>query len=243
MSDENTKIDLNTVDAKAAIESAVSEATIGLRKNRDDLLHEKKMLSESLKKFEGIDIDKVRDMMTNIGKSEETKLIADGKLEDVWALRSTAMQSNFDKELNVRDSKITELKDNATNLKSRLEDLRLDTVIRDAAIKNKILPTAFSDAILLGRSLFSMRDDGTLAIVDDNGFVQPGLDGKSPIQPEEWLKSLNDKKPHWWAQSNGIGATGGAGSSGNNKTLGRDQFDNMSQRDRSTFISGGGKIT
>lgn len=238
----SNNIDLSSKDVKVAILKAVEEATIGLRKNRDDILDEKKILSESLKKFEGIDPDKMREVMININKSEETKLIASGKLEEVWSLRSKAMRNNYDNELKNRDTKINDLTDNASSLKKRLEELSIDTVIRDASLKHKIRHTAVSDAILQGRSLFSMSNDGNLVIVDKNGFVRPGSDGKTPMQPEEWLQGLKESKPHWWNQSNGAGATGGAGGSGDNKSLTRDQFDKMSQGDKNTFVSDGGYI-
>lgn len=242
-------IDLTTKEVTDAIDAAVKkatdsakEATAGLEASRDKLLSEKKNLRDELKKFEGLDADKMREMMTNINRSAETKLIADGKLEEVWELRSKAMQGHFDTELSTRDTKITSLTENNNALNLRLTDLSIGTVLRDAATKNKLLPTAVDDALLQGRALFSMQKNGSLAIVDNNGFVQPGPDGKTPLQPEEWLQGLKETKPHWWAQSSGAGATGGAGSPGSGATINRNRFDTMSQIERSKFIDGGGKI-
>lgn len=237
-----TKVDLTSAEAKAAMAAAVEEATSGLKSNRDAVLSEKKVLADALRKFDGLDADRMREVMANIGKSEETKLIADGKLEEVWDLRSAAMQSHFDAELAARDTKITELAANEGALKTRLADLNIGTVIRDAATKQKLLPTAVGDALIQGRSLFSMQDDGSLAIVDKHGFVQPGPDGKTALQPDEWLQSIKETKPHWWAQSNGGGVTGGAGHSTNGATLDRNRFDSLSQSERSKFIDGGGSI-
>jgi hypothetical protein len=243
---ENTnkqKFDATSKEAKEAISTAVEEAISGLKSNRDDVLKEKKILADSLKKFDGLDADKIREMMNNINKSEETKLIADGKLEEVWSLRSSAMQKHFDTELATRDAKITDLTSNEVILKTSLADLSIDTIIRDAAAKQKLIPTAVDDALLQGRSLFSMQKDGSLAIVDKNGFTIPGSDGKTPLQPNEWLQNLKETKPHWWVQSSGIGVNGGAGNQKNGANLSRDRFDNMSQIERSKFVDGGGLIT
>ncbi len=240
---DSPKFDITSDGAKAAISEAVDKAVAGLKSNRDEVLREKKQLSESLRAFEGLDAVKVREMMANINKSEETRLIADGKLEDVWALRSTAMQKHYDTEIVSKNTKITDLTKSEIALQSQLADLKIDTVLRSAASKLKLLPAAVDDAIFLGRSMFKMQKDGSLNIVDKNGFVQPGTDGKTPIQPEEWLQGLKDVKPHWWAQSGGVGATGGAGGSENNNNLSRDRFDQLSQGGRSKFISGGGTIT
>jgi hypothetical protein len=240
--DKTPKFDASSTEAKAAIAAAIEEAVAGLKAHRDTVLEEKKALVIALKKFDGLDAAKVRSMMANINKSEETKLIADGKLEEAWALRSTAIQEHFDTELATRDMRITALTANEGTLKTRLADLSISTVLRDVATKQKLLPTAVDDALLQGSSLFSMQEDGSLAIIDKNGFTLPGPDGKTPLQPSEWLQSLKETKPHWWAQSNGAGATGGAGSSENNITLSRDRFDNMSQGERSKFIDSGGTL-
>lgn len=225
------------------ISNAVEKAVAGLKANRDEILKEKKVLSDNLKRFDGLDPEKMRDIMANIGKSEETKLITEGKLEEVWDLRSSAMQKHFDSEINSRDTKISTLSENENVLKKRLAELSLNTVLRKEASDQKLIPEAVDDAVFLGRSKFSMLKDGTLGIIDENGFTLPGADGKTALQPKEWLQGLKTTKPHWWAQSSGAGVTGGAGNKTNGIHLSRDRFDGLSQGDRSKFIDGGGVIS
>lgn len=234
------KSDSETTDTVA---NAVEKAVAGLKANRDEILKEKKVLSDSLKKFDGIDPDKMRDIMANIGKSEETKLITEGKLEEVWDLRSSAMQKHFDSQLTDRDTKISALSENENVLKKRLAELSLNTVLRKEASDQKLIPEAIDDAVFLGRSLFTMLKDGSLAIVDNNGFTLPGADGKTALQPKEWLQGLKTTKPHWWAQSSGAGVTGGSGNKTNGISLSRNRFDDLSQGDRSKFINSGGVIS
>ena len=75
----------------------------GLKKNKDEILEEKKRLAEELStiksQFEGLDIEQVREMMDRVAKDEHAKLVADGKWEEVMAKRTEVMRRDYDTKL------------------------------------------------------------------------------------------------------------------------------------------------
>lgn len=81
------------------------------------------------------------------------------------------------------------------------EHVRL--AIRDAVIAAKVLPTAIDDAVLVGERMFETVD-GKLITKGENGLT-PGLN------PKEWAKEMEEKRPHWWPVSVGGGAGGSKG--------------------------------
>ena len=78
--------------------------------------------------------------------------------------------------------------------------------IRDAALAAKVVPTAVDDAVLNAMRVFEVTEAGRV-LTRDNVDAMPG------IEPKEWFKDQQDKKPHWWPQSVG-GGSRGSGSGG-----------------------------
>lgn len=88
-------------------------------------------------------------------------------------------------------------------LNADIESEHVRLAIRDAAIAAKVLPTAIDDAVLVGERMFETVD-GKLLTKGDNG-ITPGLN------PKEWAKEMEEKRPHWFPTSVGGGAQGGKG--------------------------------
>lgn len=240
-----TKIDFTPpqVQNANAIAAAVDIKTKDLKASRDAALQENKVLADALKKFDGLDADKVLEIMGNLEQSEEARLIANGKIDEVLKVRQSAMKKQHDSELKTHKDEIDKLTKSKIKLDLRLAGLEITSAIRDAATKQKLLPSAIDDAVFQGSRLFSMQEGGSLVMLDDKGIARLGSDGEKPLQPKEWLNDLKQAKPHWWPQSSGSGATGGAGNRNSGETVSRSSYENMSHRERSDFFANGGHIS
>jgi hypothetical protein len=108
------------------------------------------------------------------------------------------------RQLDAERNKTKEREQEVANLKTQSRQEKIRMAIRDAATKANVLPTAVDDAVLVGESMFELTDAGTLVTKNDAG-VTPGLD------PKEWAKDMQERKPHWWPASQGGGARGGTG--------------------------------
>jgi hypothetical protein len=171
--------------------------------------------------FEGLDADLVASQAIEL---EETKaqldaIKADGsidetKLEPIIAARVAQKVAPIEREKNtlarqlVEKDKVIAAKDGeVVGLKTTIVTGNVDRAIRDAAIEAKLLPTAVVDAVMHGKTVFEVTEDGRI-ITKDNVGATPGL------SPKEWLNDMKEKAPHWWPASVGGGSFGGGGGGG-----------------------------
>lgn len=185
----------------------VQEALV---KERDD----HKETKAALKTFEGIDVEKV--------KGQETEL------EQLRAKVEAGAGAQFDEEkFNTAVDKATEakIKTEVMPLRRQVEELTterdalqlsndehkakdlsrtISDSVRSAAVKAKVVPTAVDDVLLMAERIFEVADSGSV-ITRDNVGVTPG------ISADIWLGDMQERRPHWWPQTQGGGSGGGAG--------------------------------
>ena len=192
----------------AAIQAAVEEAVSRLKVKNGEVIGENKKLKEQLARFDGIDPDVVRNIIKRFSDDEEAKLIADGKIDEVLTKRTERMKADYDK-------KLTEALEKAGLAEKRAQAFQgrvLDDAIRAAAAKAGIHQHAIDDALLRGRAMFALDEDGQAVQLGDDGKAVLGKDGKSPFTPLEWLEGMKEKAPHWFpAAASGSGAGHSAG--------------------------------
>lgn len=102
MAEEN-EIDLENPAIKAAIATAVEASVSGLKTKNSELLGKLKETSGKLTQFEtqfeGIDIDAVKGLLSRAGQDEETKLLTEGKVDEVFNRRTERLRGDYDKQL------------------------------------------------------------------------------------------------------------------------------------------------
>lgn len=142
----------------------------------------------------------------------ETKAASAGKLNDeqIDKIVEGRIKTKLAPVERERDRFKTEL---ATS-QGRIQDFegkerqrRIHDTVRAAAVKLKLLPSAIDDALTLAERLFEVPEDGAPVIKDQVGFT-PG------VSAEDWLGEIQEKRPHWWPDSQGGGANGGRGKGG-----------------------------
>lgn len=210
MAEEN-EIDLENPAIKAAIATAVEASVSGLKTKNTELLGKLKDTSTKLTQFEtqfdGIDIDAVKGLLSRAGQDEETKLLTEGKVDEVFNRRTERLRGDYDKQLKA----ISERAEKAESFAAKFQGKVLGDSVRGAALKAGALPEATDDIILRAKGVFTLNEDGDAVAVDESGQVILGKDGKTPLTPLEWAESLRESAPHLWPRASGTFAPGGGG--------------------------------
>lgn len=206
-------------DLEAKIKAAVEEATAGLRKNRDDVIGEKRDLK---KKFDeqndvivalgGEDgIKRLKTMMETLQKDELGTLLSEGKTEEWFDKRMANREKDHKSQLKTLQEKLDEVvreRDDAVGSKRKLV---LETEVMSACAETGVTETAYEDVKAAAGFLFKNDAEHGLCIRDKEGTVVYGKDGKTPLTPLEWLGMQKENKRHWWPPSKGADASSSHG--------------------------------
>ncbi|WP_312141203.1 hypothetical protein [Stutzerimonas nitrititolerans] len=183
----------------------------GLKSKNQELLGANKTLKTDLDQFkgqfEGLDIGAVKSLLQKASQDEETRLLAEGKLDEVISKRTERLRADLDKQLQAEKDRA----DKAESFAKRFSDKVLADSIRGAALKAGALPEASEDIILRAKGTFTLNENGEAVAVDADGQVIYGKDGKTPLSPLEWAESLRETASHLWPRAQGAGPTGDNG--------------------------------
>jgi hypothetical protein len=203
---EENEIDLENPAIKAAIATAAEASVAGLSNKNKELLGKLKDTSTKLfqfeTQFEGIDIEAVKGLLSRAGQDEETKLLTEGKVDEVFNRRTERLRADNDKQLKI----ITARAEKAEAFAAKFQGKVLGDSVRGAALKAGALPEATDDIILRAKGVFSLNEEGEAVAVDESGQTILGKDGKTPLTPLEWAESLRESAPHLWPRATGTHA-------------------------------------
>jgi len=213
----------------AAVEAAVS----GLKTKNSELLGSLKAAKQDAARFEGIDPDAVRNILSKFANDEEAGLIAAGKIDEVLDKRTTRMKAGFEQET----AKERTAREAAETRADKFSRRVLENGIRAEATAAGLHQYAIDDALLRASATFKLDDEGNPVAVED-AF---GKDGK-PLTLKEWFSDMKDKAPHWFpANANGGGAQHSNANLGA-KTMKRTQYEALSPLDQRAAIQAKIKI-
>lgn len=211
-------ITLDTPGVRELLDSAVSAAVGPLKANRDEILNESKTykskLSELEKTWGGYDPAQVKNLMDRMSNDEETKLIAEGKIDEVISKRTGALKGDYEARLEAATGKIGEYESGIKDRDSRIANLTVGGEISKAAAVLGVHPTAIGDAQIRAMQVFKLNDKFEPEPRDANGTLLLGKNGKDPLSVAEWLEGMRKDAPHWFPGSSGTGSTGGGGGGG-----------------------------
>lgn len=197
--DGKFKLDVEGLDTGDGLKSA-------LQKEREIARDAQKRLKELQTQFEGIDPVAAKDLLSKVNQSEEARLIADGKIEEVIKQRTVRMQAEYDAKLKEAEGKMTAAEQRAARRDAQV----LENQIRQAATEAGIHKHAIDDALLRARTQFSLSDSDAAVALGSDGQPVYGKDGQTPLSLKEWFDSMKNAAPHWYpAGSSGSGAGGG----------------------------------
>lgn len=185
-------------------EADIKRLTDSLSKERN----EHKATKESLKKFEGLDPEKIKEEQEELAELRVRVEDGEGKGPDKETIdklveqKAKRLVAPVEAERNDLKKQLDALTGENTGLKSKIASTQIETVVRKACADQKIIGTATEDVIAAAERIFGVQEDGSVTTKDNVG-VTPGLDVL------DWLADMKDKRPHWWPASQGGGAKGG----------------------------------
>ena len=140
-------------------------------------------------KVEGLDLDAIKVLLDKSNQDEESKLIAEGKIEEVIQKRTEKMREEHDKVLKAEKERADKAEAYAEKFKKSV----VQSQIVQAAIELEALPEATPDIAFLAQTKFALDENGKAVAVDENGDVVIGKDGQTPMTPKEWVESLREQ--------------------------------------------------
>lgn len=199
-----------------AVQALIEQATKGLRESQRQILSEKKSLQQQFEEFkqqfDGIDPEATRQLNQRIAADEDTRLIAEGKVDEVLERRTKALKGDFQKQLDAAAQREADFQSQLQSSSARIKELLIEQKLSDAAAKLGMVSSAVVDARLRAANVFALNEEGDIVAKDSDGSVVLGKDGKTPLTPAEWLETQRETSPHWFPAPSGGGASGGAGS-------------------------------
>lgn len=225
-----------TVEVEGTSDSGdVARLNSALTKERND----HRATKEKLRGFGDLDPERTRQVMDRVGdlgdwEEVEKKL---HRLDGPPPQGEDQIQARIDAEIQRRERtikaplerQITQLTEARTEAERERDEakgtLRGRTIadeLRGAATKTKVISSALDDVLMYGDRLFEINESGEVVTRDGVG-VTPGL------KPEAWLSDMQERRPHWWPQSEGAGSRGNRGGPIANNPFAADTWDVTAQ--------------
>ena len=223
-----------TPEVQALIDKAVNEQVAGLKAKNSELLGTNKGVKEELDSLKnqlgGVDLNAVKELLSKASMDEESRLIAEGKLDEVITKRTDRLRTDYDSKLAAE----TERANKAETYANKFRQSVVKGHIIQAAVESGALKEATSDIAFLAQPQFSLDDNGNAVALDEDGQVIIGKDGKTPLTPKEWIETIRESKPYFWPIASGSGAQG-SGSGGGTKR------GSMTAKDKGDYIRAHGQ--
>jgi hypothetical protein len=157
--------------------------------------------------------EKFEDIHARLDRIPELEAAAEGKIDDeklnqMVESRLRTKIAPLERERDQLKSQLTEKDQRIGTLESNEKRRTIRDAVTAAARAAKVTDEALDDALLLGDTLFEVRDDdGKVVVKEGTSFTQG-------IEPSVLFTDLQSKKPHWFPQSAGGGAGGNRGGGG-----------------------------
>lgn len=172
------------------------------QKIRDEL----KAAKAALSKFGNMDPDEVIAKLDRV-EELEAQLAAGGKPDDskineLVEARIKARLTPIEREKERLARELADKDKQVAEYSAKDRKRLISDQLRTAATKANVRATALEDILLIGQTAFEITEDGVVQTTDG-------------MSAEVWLTEQQSNRPHWWPESSGAGANGGAGG-GNN---------------------------
>jgi len=228
-------------DGKFRLDAEGVEDVTGLKSALEKERNERKTTAQTLSQLKeqlgDLDPVKAREALKKLQEIEDKKLIDAGKIDEVVAQRMERATQDFETQKKAFNGQIEAISKDRDSLHGRLSELLIDGALRDAALKANVRPEAVDDAILLGKTVYRIKDGQPIPMKGDE--VLYGKDANKPLPMDEWLQGLMQSKPHWFGASAGGGAgTQKSGAPAINPKLKRSE---MTTGDKAKFIGTHGR--
>lgn len=167
--------------------------------------------------FSALDGKDISEVVAQLDRIPELEAAAAGKLDDagidkIVETRLSTKIAPLQRELDKTRKELGTATETIGSLTGEKKTRTLHEIVRSAAVKAGVLPSAIDDAVMLAERVLELDDSGAAIVKEGSGFTA-GLDATV------WLTDLREKRAHWWGPSEGGGST-----TGNVKTGGVNPF-------------------
>ena len=185
----------------------VTNVQEGLRKERED----HKTTKRKLAAFGELDPETVQEKLDRIAELEAAAKgnLDEEKLNQIVEGRIKSKTAPLERQISKLEEERSSLTGEITAFQTRENRRSIHDDVRKAATTAKVRDTALEDVLLISEALFHRDESGNVVTRDSVG-VTPG------ISAEVWLTEAKNTRPHWWPESQGVGARGGEGGAGGN---------------------------
>lgn len=161
-------------------------------------------LTELLKKFEGVDVDKYKQLNELEKKLKDKQLLETGKIDELIESRLAPIVENSRKTE-------TALKEQNAQLQKQLEVKHIDEELTKLAAAKGLRPSAIPDMLGRLRQQFTLKD-GKVVALDSQGATRLTEKGEA-FTMEHSIEGLSKDASHLFQSSNGGSANGNANGS------------------------------
>jgi predicted RNase H-like nuclease (RuvC/YqgF family) len=163
-------------------------------------------LKEQIEAFDGIDADKVKELLATQKDVETKELIKAGDVEAALEKQKEALTADFDKRLSA-------VQEESAGLRGDLHTLQVTDKLKDAALEAGAREDAVPDLVKSAASDWQLKDGQPVYIVNDQIQLSK-TDAGENMGMEEYFKGLATSKPFFF---NGSGGAGGEEDKGKRK--------------------------
>lgn len=200
-------IDFDNPEVQAAVQAKIDEATNGLASKNAELLgkiNDNKAkfdeMNAKLKQFDGVDMEQVSKMQKLFNESEEAKMIADGRLDEVIANKTSKVVNDANSRAEQLAKENEELSKGNASLKNQYDQVVIANKVSIAAQQAGVLPEALEDVMTRAMRTFKVTDNGGIEARDPDGNLLVGKKGE-PLSANEWATKLKEIAPHYFPSS------------------------------------------
>lgn len=180
----------------------------------------------ALKKFDGVDLTKWKELQTTDQKLRDKQLVDAGKIDELLASKLEPIKKEFQTQL---DS----AKKEKDSLRGQMAALMIDEALIKIATTKGLLPSAIDDMLARGRRVFTLKDGKPVALGHDGATLLSKAG--DPVTMESWVGALSTEAGHLFKSSSGGGANGSGHGTNGSKTITRAEFDKLSDTDKASI--------
>lgn len=183
------------------------------RNNNIELSKQLEQLREEIKKYDGVDLDKIKELEEKEKKLQDDKLIEKGEFDKLIANKVAEEAERHQSKIQELSEQVEALTGERDQANNTVRTMKLHQKIGDVALKKGIRKSALDDVYHHAEKYgWDIDENGELVAKDRFSSKNPG---KLMSVDEYFTDVLEAEKPFYFEESSGGGASNNGGRGGN----------------------------